>query len=217
MGDSIQAHDPQATAYSRQQDPTQVSNGRQLSEKVFAAPGEHAPFYSQLSPFPQASKSPSSQHGNLYPSYQHQQSIHGLDMSSIGHALPGSTTAPASMRGFPQQAPSSHTDGPPAQTPGMNFGPQLHHYRPQTYPSNMTMHMPVLRTQAHPPALAPQYYYSGYSVPASQAPMQRQGQPMVGYPTMSAMPYTRSEFNNQSDQSVSYLSTFILLNRSLRI
>jgi len=209
MGDTLQAHDRQLTTYSDQQDLTQVNSGRQSSEKSFPASGEHAPFYSQLGPFPQASHAPSTQHGHLHPSYQHQQPMHGLDMSSMRHALSGSSTSPTSIRGFPQQAPS-HTDGMSAHTPGMNFGPHLHQYGLQAYPSNMAMNMPALRSQAHPSGTAPQYYYSGYNVPASQAPMQRQGQFMAGYPTMPNMPYNRSEFNNQSNQPVSYLSTSVL-------
>jgi hypothetical protein len=216
MGDTLQAHDRQPTAYMDQQDSTQLNNRRQSSsENSFSASGEHAPFYSQLGPFPQASHAPSSQYGHSYPNYQHQQPMHGVDMSSVGHALPGSSPSSAASRGFPQQA-LSHIDGVPAQASGMNFGPQLHHYGPQAYPSNMAIHMPVLRTQAHPPVLAAQYYYNGYSVPVSQAPMQRQGQLMAGYSTMPMMPYNRPEFNHQSNHSASYLSTFVLLNRSLK-
>lgn len=214
MGDTLQAHDRQPTTYSDQQEPTQVNSGKQSSEKSFPASGEHAPFYLQLGPFPQALHTPFSQHGNLYPNHQHQQSTHGLDMSSIGYTLPGPSTLPASIRQFPQQAPSL-TDGASAQPSGMNFGPQLHHYGPQAYSSNMTMQMPVQRAQVPPSGSAPQYYYSGYNVLTSQASMQRQGQLMAGYPTMPSMPYNRPGFNNQSSQPVSYLSTSILLDRSL--
>jgi hypothetical protein len=206
MGDILQAHDRQPVVDTHQQDSTQLNNGRQSSENSFPASGEHAPFYSQFGAFSQASHTPPSQHGNLYPNYQYQQSMHGLDMSSIGHALPGSSPSSASSRGFHQQAPS-YIDGVPAQTSGMNYGPQLHHYGPQAYVSNMTMHM---RTQAHPSGMVPQYYYNGYSVPVSQASMQRQGQPMAGYPTMPMMSYNRSEFNSKPIHSQSYLSTSIL-------
>jgi hypothetical protein len=185
-----------------------VNSAGQSPNKTSTALGGHAPFYSQLGSFPQAVRAPSSQHGNPYTNYQHPQSMHRLDMGSVGLALPGSSPSSGSMRGFPQQAPS-HTDGAHAQTSGMNFGPQL--YGPQAYASNMSMQMPVMRTQAHSPAMAPHYYYNGYSGPSSH--MQQQGQPMTGYPTM---PYNnRSEFNNQSNHSQSYLSTFILLDRSL--
>jgi predicted heme/steroid binding protein len=100
-----------------------------------------------------------------------------------------------------------------AQMAGMNYGPQMHHYASQAYTSNMTMHMPVQRAQAYPSGMAPQYYYNGYSVPVSQAPMQRQGQPMAGY---SAMSYNRSEINNQANHSASYLSTLVLRDHSYR-
>lgn len=210
MADTPQAYDRQTATYSDQQSSTHVNVEGQSPIKTFAASGEHAPFYSQLSPFPQTVRAPSSQHGNPYANYQHQQSMHRLDMGSVGLALPGSSPSSASMRGFPQQAPS-HTDGTHAQTSGMSFGPQM--YGPQAYPSNMSMQMPVMRTQAHPSAMAPHYYYNSYSVPSSQVHMQQQGQPMTGYPTM---PYNnRSEFNNQPNHSQSYLSTFILLGRSL--
>lgn len=190
-----------------------MNNRKQSSEQSLPASGEDAPFYSQLGPFSQASHTPSAQHGHLYPNHQHQQSTHGLDMSSIGYALPGSATLPASIRRFPQQAPSL-TDGVSAQPSGMNFGSQLHHYGPQAYPSNMTMQMPVQRAQVHPSGSAPQYYYSSYDAPALQASMQQQGQLMAGYPTMPSMPYNRSGFDNRSNQPVSYLSMLKIFNRS---
>lgn len=214
MSDTLQAHDRQPITSSDQQESTQVNNGKQSSDKSFPTSGADAPFYSQLGPFSQASHTPSSQHGNLYADHQHQQFTHGLDMSTIGYALPGSATLPASLRGFPQQAPSL-TDGASAQPSGMNFGSQLHHYGSQAYPSNMTMQMPVQHAQVHLSPSAPQYYYSGYNAPALQASMQQQGQLTVGYPTMPGMPYNRSESNNRSNQPVSYLSTLKILDRSL--
>jgi hypothetical protein len=204
MEDTLHALDGQSV-YSDQH-----HNGRQSSEKILPASGDHAPFYSQLGPFPQTSHTQSSQYGNSQSNYQHQQPMHGFDMSSIGHELPGFSPSSASMRGFPQQAPS-YTDETSAQTAGMNHGPQIHHYGPQAYASNMTMHMPVQRAQAYSSGMAPQYYYNGYSVPVPQVPMQGQGQSMAGYPTMS---YNRPGFNNQANPSASYLSTFVLHNRS---
>jgi hypothetical protein len=206
MEDTRHALDGQS-AYS-----DQPHDGRQPSEKTLSASGDHAPFYSQLGPVPQASHTPSSHYGNSHANFQHQQPMHGFDMSSIGHTLPGSSPSSVSSRGFPQQAPS-HTDGMSAQTAGMNHGPQMHHYGPQAYPSNMTMHMPVQRATVYPSGMAPQYYYNGYSVSVPQAPMQRQGQPMAGYPAMS---YNRSEVNNQANHSVSYLSTLVLRDHSHR-
>jgi hypothetical protein len=73
--------------------------------------------------------------------------------------------------------------------------------------------MPVQRATVYPSGMAPQYYYNGYSVSVPQAPMQRQGQPMAGYPAMS---YNRSEVNNQANHSVSYLSTLVLRDHSHR-
>ena len=212
MADTSQAYDRQNTVYSDQQGSTHVNSAGQSPNKSSTASGGHAPFYSQLGPFPQAVHTPSSQHGNPYTNYQHSQSMHGLDMGSVGLALPGPSPSSASVRGFPQQAPS-HTNGAHGQTSGMNFGPQL--YGPQAYQSNMSMQMPVMRTQAHPSSMAPHYYYyNGYSVPSSQVPMQQQGQPMRGYP-MTHYTNNRPEFNNQPNHSQSYLSTFILFDRSL--
>jgi hypothetical protein len=206
MEDTLHALDGQP-AYSDQH-----HDGRQSSENPVPAPGDHAPFYSQLGSFPPASHTLSSQYGNPHPNQQNQQSMHGFDMSSIGLTLPGSSASSVSSRGFPQQAPS-HADGMSALTAGMDYGPQIHHYGPQAYSSNMTMHLSAQRAQAHPSGMVPQYYYNGYSVPVSQAHMQRQGQPMAGYPAVS---YTRSGFHNQANNSASYLSTFLLHDRSHR-
>ncbi|KAG9943532.1 hypothetical protein KCU85_g8588, partial [Aureobasidium melanogenum] len=150
---------------------------------------------------------PAAQHGNPYASYQHPQSMHGLDMSAVGFALPGSPSSPASTRGYLQQAPSQ-ADGLAMQTPGMNFRPhqQLQQYGSQAYPSNMGMPMPGTRPQTHPSSVAPHYYYNSYSMPSSQMTMSRPGQPNAGYPMVPGMHFASSEFNNQPNRSTSYLS-----------
>lgn len=210
MGEASQAPDRQITAYPDHQDSTQVNRVSQPQEKTFAAPGGPAPFSSQFSTSLQASRMPAAQHGNPYASYQHPQSMHGLDMSAVGFALPGSPSSPASTRGFLQQAPSQ-ADGLAMQTPGMNFRPhqQLQQYGSQAYPSNMGMPMPGTRPQTHPSSVAPHYYFNSYSMPSSQMAMSRPGQPNAGYPMVPGMHFASSEFNNQPNRSTSYLSTCV--------
>lgn len=210
MGEASQAPDRQITAYPDHQDSTQVNRVSQPQEKTFAAPGGPAPFSSQFSTSLQASRMPAAQHGNPHASYQHPQSMHGLDMSAVGFALPGSPSSPASTRGYLQQAPSQ-ADGLAMQTPGMNFRPhqQLQQYGSQAYPSNMGMPMPGTRPQTHPSSVAPHYYYNSYSMPSSQMTMSRPGQPNAGYPMVPGMHFASSEFNNQPNRSTSYLSTCV--------
>lgn len=210
MGEDSQAPDRQTTAYPDHQDSTQVNRVSQSQDKPLTAPGGPVPFSSQFSTSFQASRTPASQHGNPYASYQHPQSMHGLDMSAVGYALPGSSPSSASTRGFPQQAPSQ-ADGLAMQTPGMNFRPhQLQQYGSQAYPSNMGMPMPGTRPQTHPSSIAPHYYYNSYSMPSPQVAMSRQGQPIAGYPMMPGMHFTSSEFNSQPNRSTSYLSMSVL-------
>lgn len=210
MGEPSQSPDGQLTAYPDHQDSTQVNRVSRSQEKAFAASGSPAPFASQFSASLQASRIPVSQHGNPYASYQHPQSMHGLDMASVGFALPGSSPSSASTRGFSQQAPPQ-ADGLAVQMPGMNLRQhQLQQYGPQAYPSNMGMPMPGTCPQTHPSSIAPHHYYSSYSMPPSQFAMSRQGQPVARYPMMPGMHFTSSEFNSRPNHSTSFLSTSIL-------
>lgn len=214
MGEAPQAPDRQNTLHSDQQISVQMSGVNQLQEKTFAGPGGPAPISSQVSASSQASRTPTSQHGNPYATYQYQQSVHGLDMSSVGLALPGVSPSSAPTTGFAQQAPSQ-ADGMAMQLPGINFRPhQLQQYGSQGYPSNMGMSMPGTRPQTHPSSIAPHYYYDSYNIPSSLIAMSRQGQPIAGYPVMPGMHFTSSEFNSQPNHSTSYLSTSVL--RGLR-
>ncbi|KAH0394696.1 hypothetical protein KCU89_g11092, partial [Aureobasidium melanogenum] len=206
MGEAPQAPDRQTTAYPDHQDSTQVNRVSQSQEKILAAPGGPASFPSRFSASLQASRAPASQHGNPYASYQHPQSMHGLDMSAVGYALPGSSPSSVSTRGFSQQAPPQ-ADGMAMQSPGMNFRPhQLQQYGSQAYPSNMGMPMPGARPQTHPSSIAPHYYYNSYSMPSSQIAMSRQEQPIAGYSVMPGMHFGSSEFISQPNHSASYLS-----------
>ncbi|KAI4736052.1 hypothetical protein E4T50_13449 [Aureobasidium sp. EXF-12298] len=207
MGEAPQAPDRQTTAYPDHQDSTQVNRVSQSQEKILAAPGGPASFPSRFSASLQASRAPASQHGNPYASYQHPQSMHGLDMSAVGYALPGSSPSSVSTRGFSQQAPPQ-ADGMAMQSPGMNFRPhQLQQYGSQAYPSNMGMPMPGARPQTHPSSIAPHYYYNSYSMPSSQIAMSRQEQPIAGYSVMPGMHFGSSEFISQPNHSASYLTT----------
>ncbi|TIA45895.1 hypothetical protein D6C79_05374 [Aureobasidium pullulans] len=184
MGEAPQAQgDRQASAYSNHQDSLKLINMDYSPAKNLR--DEHsAPFYSQLDAFPHA---PQAQHVT-YSSYQPQQSMDRLDMSSMGHALPETFTSSTPTRVFSQPALPYGNGG---LSSGMEYRPQALPYGSQGYPPNVAMHASMPPNHTHASLFASQYYYSSYGAP------QHQGQPLTGYATMPGPSYGKTDSAGQ--------------------
>lgn len=194
MGEAPQAQgDRQASAYSNHQDSTKLINMDYSPAKNLR--DEHsAPFYSQFDAFPHA---PQAQHVT-YSSYQPQQSMDRLDMSSMGHALPETFTSSTPTRVFSQPALPYGNGG---LSSGMEYRPQALPYGSQGYPPNVAMHASMPPNHTHASLFASQYYYNSYGAP------QHQGQPLTGYATMPGPSYGKTDSAGQHMLSQPHSST----------